>query len=312
MSGIINRSVLEGLQTQAQAVVKSAFERAAGGAYSFFTEVDSIDTVISEIGSMSNVPVVRRLNGQRDVESMRAFLSSYELETWHASIALDRKAVQYDRVGLVNSRIAELGRAAESAMDKIAHEALFGNPTAFDAAALFSASHPFGPSGGNQSNTSTTALSHAQHAAMMRQAALLQDEQGEPLSVNFTHLIVGPKLEQLAMEILQADTRPVALANDGLEAGTRVAATSIKNVYQGTLTLVVDKRFAGTYDDYYLYVDENNKPLRMRVGEAFQVIAQDQRNSSSVFDKDMIQLALQADIATGANISWVGGLLGIL
>ncbi|MFQ5427184.1 MAG: hypothetical protein ACE5EV_08890, partial [Gaiellales bacterium] len=55
--------------------------------------------------------------------------------------------------------------------------------------------------------------------------------------------------------------RLAAVDNSGAESGTRVAAASIPNVFGGgEMTLIVDPRLVGSYDDYCYYHDTTRGP----------------------------------------------------
>jgi phage major head subunit gpT-like protein len=73
-----------------------------------------------------------------------------------------------------------------------------------------------------------------------------------------TALVCGPTLERKAREILQADTRVIATDSTGKEATTMVVdTTTIQNIWQGELKLIIDERLSGTYAYYWYLLDEN-------------------------------------------------------
>jgi len=322
MGGITNQATLDTASTTFHAVWDEIFERGTPGLYSTFTEVISTDSKVNELDLLETMPVIRQWLGAKEFNAIRASSLSSTIKKYEKSLELDRLDVQSDRTGLIGRRIrAFLSQDGGQIYDKICTDRLLANPTCYDGAALFSASHPRGPSG-NQSNTSTTALSFTQHDTVMQTGAAIRDANGEPLGIGYNVLMVGPKLQRLGMEITQSTERVVGIDSAGaVDSGTRLAAASIPNVWGpgsmifggGSMTLVINPRLVGTYDDYYYYFDATKaaKPIVLFEFRAPEPIEATSMDAEARFMLDKLRFSVECDVAAepGAWQVAFGGLV---
>ena len=300
---IQNQSILDVANTTFFAKCEEVFAPGSQppGVYDKYTEVVPTSSKINEIDILEASPVVREWIGSKIFQSIRASSLSATIKKWEKSFEIDRLDLQADKLGMIANRIKNGVSDGAGMYDKIAFDAFIANPTCYDGVALFSASHPRGYGGSTWSNFSSTAFSFAQHDAVMQAGASLADENSEPLRIAYDTLIVGPKLAKIAKEVTQSTERIAAVANDGLEAGTRVAASTIPNVYGGgDITLIIDPRYVGTYDDYYTYVDSSRgpKPMMMFEFRAPEGIALDanRMDGDTRFHLDKYRWSVECDV----------------
>ena len=220
-------------------------------------------------------------------------------------LSIDRKDFTYDGIALVARRITNYLSAQKAWKDQLLHTSLFqsssAGPIGIDGVALLSTAHPNGPAG-NQSNLGTTALSQASFDTGFVAMTSFLRENGEPFNVAPKYLVTGPKLRQLAMQITQADIRGQAVANDGLEAGTRIGTAGVTNVFNGIVDYVMDPRLVGTQDDYWYIVGETAgglKPLVFIEGMSPTEQINTDMNSSEVMRTDHFTFGLIADAMVG-------------
>lgn len=301
---ITDRSILDNASTAFKTFGDEIFGKSLPGVFSRYTDVMPTDSKTVEHDVIEAFPVVREWTGAKQFGDAQAASQTITLKTYERSFKIKRLDLLTDRTGATAKRMQSFLNDTASIYDKLAHEALIANATGYDGAALLSASHPRGPSG-NQSNTSATALSHAQFEAAMVAGAGLRDVNGEPLGISYSLLRVGPKLAALAREITGSNERIISVANDGLEAGTRVAAAAGPNarglqVFSGgSVDVVVDPRLVGTYDDYYYLVDTSRGVMPI-VGYEFrapEAIAQDQMTAEGRFLSDEFRYSVECDVA---------------
>ena len=256
--------------------------------------------------------------GGRVTGVSRAYSLSLTLQTFSPDmLSIDRKDFQYDKIGLVARRITNYLSQQAAWKDQLIHTSLFqssgAGPTGIDGVALLSTAHPNGPSG-NQSNLGTTALSQASFdTAFVAMTSYLR-ENGEPFNVMPKYLVTGPKLRQTAMQITQADIRGASYANDGLEAGTRIASAGVTNVYNGVVQYVFDPRLVGTQDDYWYLIGETPggiKPLAFLEGMSPKEQINTDMNSTEVMRTDHFLFGLLADAQIG-GYGWPSIFGGIL
>lgn len=312
---ITNQSIIDTASTVYRSLFQEIFQGPPPGTYANFVQLISTDSKVNEIDVLGAMPVIREWTSEKLFKDARAYSVSATVKAFERSFRINRLNASLDRTGLIADALRRFLSDTNGAIyDKLAHDALFDNLVGYDGVALFSASHPHGPAGATQSNTSSTAFSFAQHDAVMQAGMTLRDEESEPFGVSYDTLIVGPKLMKLAMEVTQSNERLMAVANDGLEAGTRVAASTIPNVYGGgQMKLIVDPRLVGSRDDYYYYLDTSKsaKPIVMFEARAPEAVMQDQMSDEGRFLHDELRFSVEADLAFAAG-AWQVAFAGIL
>lgn len=316
---VTDRSIIENASTTFREIAAEVFENRPPGLYQRWTDVRQTDSKITEHDVLEAMPVVRAWSGAKQFHDVQAAKHTIEIGQVEASFAIKRIDLVTDRTGMTARKIRAWLSDVAYIYDKLAHEALVANATCYDGTALFNASHPRGPGGATQSNYSTTALSAAQLEAAMIAGASLRDANGEPLGISYNLLRVGPKLAAAAREITGSNERVIAVANDGLEAGTRVAAATGPNfrgvqVFSGgSLEVVVDPRLVGTYDDYY-YLFDTTRGASALVGyelRAPEAIALDGMDDDARFHRDEFLYSVEADVVFGPG-AWQVAYAGVL
>lgn len=298
--------------TQFEAAFQEIFRDAqVPGEFSKYTEMKTGKTIQLMLLVMANTPTMRKWLGSRVEKYLRSYSQTITLETFEATLPMKRILMDYvDSVGTIKDAIDTFVNNTSTAFDEQASAVLDGSsgvgPTGYDGVALFSASHPHGPSG-NQSNlASGTALSYSAFDAGRAAMAGWRFENGTPARRKATHMRVGVALETRAKEILSATQRVVAVANDALEAGTRVAATTIDNVWKGELELIVDPRIppSGTGAFYWDLMDLRSSKLRPivgYVGRAPEPIHQLDMEGDRRFNQDELVFGIEGDFTFAAG-----------
>lgn len=316
---ITDRSILDNASTAFKSFGDEIFGKSLPGVFSRYTDVMPTDSKVVEHDVIEAFPVIREWTGGKQFPDAQAASQSLTMKTYERSFKIKRLDLLTDRTGATAKRMQSFLNDTASIYDKLAHEALVANGTGYDGVALLSASHPRGPAGATQSNTGTTALSHAQFETVMVAGSSLRDANSEPLGIAYNLLRVGPKLAALAREITGSNERIIAVANDGLEAGTRVAAATGPNarglqVFSGgSVDVVVDPRLVGTYDDYYYLIDTSRGVMPI-VGYEFrapEAISQDEMSAEGRFLADEFRYSVECDVVFASGVWQViyGGLV---
>jgi phage major head subunit gpT-like protein len=321
---ITNQEILDGANKTFRGKFEEIFAERPPGNYDVFTEVVPTDSEENEIDVIGAMPEIEEWVGPKSFKAMRAYRATATLKSYQKSLRLPFKKVRYDRNGFTGRAIGRfLGPAGEAGAiyDKICTDALIANGTGYDEVAIFSSSHPHGPAGATQSNTSTTALSFAQHEAVMVAGASLRDEYSRPFGIGYNVLMVGPKLAKLGMEITGSKERLIAVDNTGAETGTRVAAGTIPNVWGpgmfalsgGSMLLIINYRLVGTYDDYYYYFDTTRgaKPIILYEGRKPESHEQTEMSDEGRFLHNELRWSVECDVV-GAPGDWHVAYAGIV
>jgi phage major head subunit gpT-like protein len=224
---------------------------------------DKIATVINttmpvqKYAWLGAVPPMREFLDERKPSGMSAYTVTIEDKTFESTIAVDRKAIEDDQLDLIKLRIRDLAFRVSAHRQQIVVESLAGgfSGTGYDGQSLFSTAHPtIGAS--TYSNKSTAALSAASLADAVSAMMTVPDDQGIPMGVVPDTLVVGPKLQWAAIELVDS---PVVIYKGN--AADNAPSTPYKNAFQGRLNLVVSPFLTGTYDDYWFLLD-TKRPIK--------------------------------------------------
>lgn len=242
-AGIAN---IEAARTTFETVSQSVFAQRPPGVWSMFTaRFNSQDGIGLEIDEGTALPVIQEWTGMRVWSGWRVQKKYVRLKTYQAGFKLPRKDVQYDKTGIFGRKIAQFLGDTPYMPDKLVLESLLSNPTGIDGVSLLNDTHPFAVSGGTWDNKVTSALSFAAVNTGVAAMQSLRDEQGEYLGLDPDLLIVGTANRRTALEIADADSRPIPIDTAGaFDATSKVnAAGALPNIYKGKFTVIVSPRF---------------------------------------------------------------------
>jgi phage major head subunit gpT-like protein len=305
---ITNISVFENASTTYKTLADEIFGQKPPGVFSAYTSVMPTDGKIVEHDVIEAFPVVREWSGAKQFPDAQAASTTLTIKTYEASFRIKRLDLATDRTGSIGRRLQMFLQEQAYIYDKLAHEALVANATGYDGVSLIHASHPRGPAGATQSNTTTSALSFSTFETAMVAGASLRDANSEPLAINYNLLRVGPKLASVAREITGSAERVVGIDAAGVnDSGTRIAAATIPNVRGvqvfsgGSVSVVVDPRLVGTYDDYWYLVDTSRGAMPL-VGYEFrspEAISLDAMDGEARFETDYFKYSVECDVVFG-------------
>lgn len=146
-------------------------------------------------------------SGQKSLVAFnQGYLATYTHEEYVVKFQVERKLMDDDQYGVINTRARRLGISATTKMEQdgasVFNNAFSASFLGSDGKALCASDHPNGPySSGTQSNTGTYALTKA-NVSIVRQAMMeFKDDAGNLLGITPNRLIVPPELEDTALEI---------------------------------------------------------------------------------------------------------------
>ncbi len=238
---VINNSSISDILQEMNAQYSVAYSDAFNSAKTY------MDPLIQKVSSKSNTfrrvwlttaPSMRAALGQRHIKNLELEAFSTATADYESTVGIPRADVLSDQWGLYTPVIANLGNAAKRHVDDLVKARLQAGTTdtGFDGAAFFAATHDLDP-GGNQSNLLTsTGLSDANFAVAVATMRSYTDNQGNPLGVEPTHLVVPPALEKTARDIILADL----VANGGT------------NTQKGLVELIVNPYLSNEPTVWYL------------------------------------------------------------
>jgi phage major head subunit gpT-like protein len=205
---------------------------------------------------LGSPPPMREFLDERRAAGLGSYAVTIEDKVFESTLAVERKAIEDDQVDMIRLRIRDLAFRVVQHRQQIVAEALIGGfvSTGYDGQSLFSTAHPV--PGGTYSNRTTAALSVGALADGINSMMTVPDDSGTPLGVVPDTLVVGPKLQWSALELVES---PVVIYKGN--ATDNAPSTPYKNALQGRLQVVVSPFLTGTADDYWFLLD-TKRPIK--------------------------------------------------
>lgn len=224
---------------------------------------DKIATVINttmpvqKYGWLGTVPPMREFLDERRPSGLSAYTVTIEDKVFESSIAVDRRAVEDDQLELIRLRVRDMAFRVSTHRHQMVVEALANGfaGIGYDGVSFFNTAHPTVASS-TYSNRTTSALAASALGDGINSMMTVPDDQGTPLGVVPDTLVVGPKLQWTALELVES---PVVIYKGN--AVDTSPATPYKNAYQGRLQVVVSPFLTGAFDDYWFLLD-TKRPIR--------------------------------------------------
>lgn len=239
---------------------------------------------------LSNFPKMRRWVGEKYVKSLKAYNYSVINEDWEATIEVKRNDIKDDQLAGYAVQAQSAGQSAKQLPDEIVIELVNGGFTAlcYDGQYFFDTDHDV--AGASVSNKLTVALSAATFAAAKASYGAarvamgkFKDDEGRPLNVTTSVLLVPKALEDDANLLMTAAT-----FEDGKP-----------NIYRGTAEVVCDARLTSDTAWFLLDTTKPVKPFIYQERQAPEFVEQTGMDSDDVFNKGLFKMGAEARAAGG-------------
>lgn len=251
------------------------------------------------------IPRLREWIGERTLRSLETADYILDNKTFEDSIVVKKEDIEDNQLGIFAPGIAMLGEQAKRWGDDLISQVIRSGGTSlcFDGQAYFSASHPTGaPGGGTYQNLWTgMPLNAANYATVRATMGTYVGEDGKPLRVTPTHLIVPPQLELTARQILNAD-----MIASAVPLGVNAAGGFQSNVLKGSAELIVIPELAA--DPAAWYLGDLSKPVKPFVFQLRKAPSQSSLtdpNSDHVFFKRQYVYGVDARGAAGYSLPFL-------
>lgn len=286
---LVNKTVL----AQAFIALSTLFNKTFDAAPSQYKEIAMVvpsSTAANDYKWLSNFPQMKEWIDEKSVKALAASGYTIANKDYEATVEVDRNDIEDDQLGIYKPQAEMAGYSAKQLADEIVFTLVsqgFDNKC-FDGETFFSTTHKVKKA--NVSNKGTKKLSIATQAAAQAsygaaRIAMMKfkDEEGRPLNIKPTVLLVSPA---------NADIANALMTVDRLEDGK-------PNIYKGTAKVVVDARL--TSDDAWFLLD-TSKPVmpfiyQERKKPAF--VSQTDMNADDVFSRKKFKFGAEARAAGG-------------
>lgn len=276
---------------------------------------DRIATVVSttlpvqKYGWLGSCPPMREFVDERRPSGLSSHTVTIEDKVFESTIAVDRKALEDDQLGIVRLRIRDLAGRVAQHRHQITVGALAsgGAATCYDGTSFFGSAHPVGS--GTVSNSTAAALANSSLGEAMAAMMAYSDDQGVPLGIVPDTLVVGPALMWDATELVES---PVVVWKPTTSAGR--PATNYKNALQGRLRLVVSPFLVGADAGKWFLLDTKRAIkgviLQQREDVPVEFVAMESGSGESAFMRDRFLYGVRARYNVGYGLwqaAYVGG-----
>ena len=208
-------------------------------------------------GWMARIPAMRQWVGPRTIHAVATHSRVVTNLPFELTDSLKSEDVRHDQFGLFNMNLQFMAQQAKKLADhQIANFLATNTTTTYDGKVVFATDHPVlggdvvGNSSASQKNLYTsTDLTFDNYAAVRAGMMGLLGEDGKPLNVTPSVLMVPPQLESKGKLVLEADF----LGNTG---GTAPQS----NIWKGTAKLLVVPELAAKPYNWYLL--DTTKPIK--------------------------------------------------
>lgn len=286
---LINKASLAEIFRNLKTTFHKAFDSAESTWQKIAMEVPSTGSENS-YKWLKNFPRMRRWIGDKAVKKLEGHSYTVVNEDWEATVEVDRNDIEDDNLGIVKPQAEMAGFSAKQLPDEIVYEVVNQSFTkkCFDGQYFFDTDHPVGK--GTVSNKGTVALSVATQAAAKASFGAartamrnFKDDDGRPLGIKPTVLLVPPALEDTAKALMTAER---------LEDGK-------PNLYKGACEVVVGDWLESDTAWFLLDTSKPVKPFIYQPRKKPVFVNQFDMNSDDVFNRKKYKFGAEARAAGG-------------
>lgn len=239
------------------------------------------------------VPTVREFVDERMPLGLLEHNYAIRNKTWESSIAVERAAIEDDKLGQIKLRVQSLAREVRRHMDELVFTLLKNgfDTVCYDGNYFFDTDHASGESG-TQSNKGTEPLDAASLQAAITAMMKFKDDRGRFIGAVPDLLVVPPDLQWTAMELLESTYWPEEGATTG-----RMAS----NVLKGKLDLIVSPYLTDPDDWFVLSTRGIVKPIILQSRTPIEFAALE-ADSESGFMRDQYIYGVRARYNAGYGL----------
>lgn len=301
------------LNQQFQADWQSAYD-GAQAMYELYSSRVPSGTEENVYGWIAELTGMRKWEGPREVVDVAANDYRLKNEDYEKTVGLDRNKIEDDQFGFFSSIVASLGSAAKWLPDDLCIDMLQNGHanTCWDGQFFFDTDHPvdfYDAGAGTYSNKLVGAgyglaadpvgAYAAARAAMMK----FKGESGRPLKVIPNLMIVPPDLERYALQVANAQLTAQAIKN--VAGAENVGGAAVTNVYQGTITVVVEPRLTDQTVWYLMATNRAVKPIIFQDRKSPQFVARTAPTDDNVFRAKRFEYGVDARCAAGYSLPFL-------
>ncbi|MBC8141543.1 MAG: Mu-like prophage major head subunit gpT family protein [Armatimonadetes bacterium] len=261
MAVLVTQEVVRATNAAARTVFDTAFAAQEGAWKQIATLLQSTGAT-EEYNWIGQVPVMREWLDERQITALSAYGYTIRNKKFEATIAVAREVLEDEAHAQIRTRVESLAEAASAHYDALVFDLVKEGETqrAYDGAAFYGTHMVGGVSRTNLGTGVLSATSLENAIATMMRTPL---DNGEPMLIRPTHLLVPPELQFEAMRLVASAFNPGA-----------TGAANAANPLQGFLTVVTTPRLTSSTEWHLLDCSRSVKPffVQQRIAPEFSAL----------------------------------------
>jgi phage major head subunit gpT-like protein len=266
-----------------RAIYEDAFS-AQMGVWSQIATVLPSTLAVETYAWLSELPIMREFVDERVIRELSEYSFTIRNRKFEATIGVAREVLEDEQLGQVKVRIQSMAEAASAHFDQILFAVIAAGATTncYDGTPFYGANHPVpAAAGGVVGNLTNLPLSFDNLVTVITAMRRIPLNNGEPMMVSPTHLLVPPELEYKARQILNSAYYPEA-------TGTGKPGAFATNPLQGSLQVVPSARITSATEWHLLDCGHAVKPfvIQQRIAPEVRALDGSDGETETTFMRD--------------------------
>jgi len=290
---LLNKATIASVFVMLKTIFHKAFDEAPS-TWEKIAMLISAPTGENDYAWLSNFPKMQRWIGEKVVKALKAFKYTIPAEDFEATIAVKRKDIERDKLGIYAPQAQNAGQSAKEFPDELIYEVVNGSfvNKCFDGQNFCDPDHPVGKEGEEISvsnkgtaplSNATKALADASFGAARVAMRKFKDDEGRSLNIRPNILLVPPALETTAIGLMTNEK----LADD------------TPNPYKGMAEVVCDGRLSSDTAWFLLDTTRPVKPFIYQETKKAHFVSQVNPEADDVFMRGEYKFGAEAEAAAG-------------
>lgn len=247
------------------------------------TEVKA-NTVTVDYSWIADMPSMREWVGDRTLNELAAWNYQISKKDWEASIKVKRDVIEYDNLGIVKPRILDLAAAVPEHYNTTVFGLLELNGNCYDSKKFFAADHQV--KGQSFSNLGNLELTEENYEKTVAEMSRLIKDNGAPLRVKPTLIVVPPELKAKAKELFLAEKK----------------ANGASNPLYKEVEILVCYELTKKKAWYLLDTSRAVKPIILQINKEAEFVAQDKLDDEAAFMRKEFRYGIDTEDNVGYGL----------
>ncbi len=290
---LINQSTIHSVFVSLKALFNKAFDETPSTWQKIAMKVPA-PSGEADYAWLSNFPKMIEWIGDKTVKALKAFKYTIAARDFEATIAVKRKHIERDKLGIYAPQAKNAGMSAKEFPDELVYDAVNGafSNKCYDGQYYCDTDHPVGKEGASVSvsnkgvavlSNASKALADASFGAARVAMRKFKDDEGRNLNVRPDILLVPPALETTAIALMTNEK----LADD------------TPNPYKGMAEVVCDGRLSSDTAWFLLDTTRPVKPFIYQETKKPHFVSQVNPEADDVFMRGEYKFGAEAEAEAG-------------